>query len=351
MEEGKVLSADDKMAMMGFQQPQVKQPENTELEVEKLEKQVEQKKEQVSEVSFDISSFNKKFERNFEKEDDIKSVFDKVGKYDELSKSYEALSQELSEYQRLSEGLDPMSHFLNEDEYIRQQFLKKNADKLGEASIKTLTSLTPSKIKDMDNVSALKTDLVVNQGLTQEEAEAYLMKHYNVEGFEDEDLDVATKASIKVEARTAKERLNKLYEGINIPEKRDWKEARQQLKDSWNKPVEEAVKGINKIKLAEGLDFNVTDAMKDGLYEESLNEILISGVKPSEAALGDIVSRINDKIVLRYMDDVVKSLTNDITEKVKAEYRSKYHNDKPFNSDARETGNVEDNDAKILSMI
>lgn len=343
-EERKVLSQEEKAALFGFQP----QKEEAEKEPEKEEQKTETK---VDEVNLDLSIFDKKFGRKIESEDTLKSLFEKADKYEEVETSKKDLEQRLSEYQSLAERLDPMSNFLNEDEYVRQQFLKKNKDSFDEDVVKALSALSPSKVKNLSNEEALKTALMVENGLTGEEAEAYLFKKYDVESFALEDMDLGLKAQIKVDVKNAKERLAKLYDGIEIPQKVDWETARAQVKQSWEKPLDEIVKGIKTIKLDEEIDFVVTDEMKAGLYDSVLSELVAKQTKPSKEVGAQLYASLQDKLILSNMDKVVKSMKADIYEKVKEELRREVHNDKPLNESSRTGSEIEDNDAKVLRLL
>jgi hypothetical protein len=342
MSDGRVITPEEKAQMFGVQPPQGEPTEQKEQASEPVK---------VVEKDFDITSFNNKFGREFTNEEEVKSFLEKAVKFDEVEASNSELTKKMAEYQNLVSKVDPMAHFLNEDEYIRQQFLKNSQGKMGEEVIKTVSSLSPSKLKDLNGVEALKIDLMVNEGLTGEEAEAYLQKKYDVEDFNSEDIDVATKASIKVDVKNAKNRLSELYKGIEIPSKVDYEQARVQLKETWDRPMNDLVKGIDKIQLEEGIDFIVTDEMKAGLLEETLNEVITRQLKPGKETAAELVGVMKDKIILRNMDKVVKSLSADIREQMKAELRKEVHNDKPLNTASRTTASTEDNDSKMRSLL
>ena len=348
--ERKILTEEEKRAMLGFTPP----PQE--------EKQVEEQAEsginpppntevKTETIDLDLSIFDKKFGRKIESEDTLKSLFEKADKYEEVETSKRDLEQKLTEYQNLAERLDPMSNFLNEDEYVRQQFLKKNKDKFEEDVVKALSTLSPSKVKNLSNEEALKTALMVENGLTGEEAEAYLFKKYDVESFDFNDMDLGLKAQIKVDVKNAKERLAKLYDGIDIPQKVDWETARTQVKQSWEKPLDEIVKGIKTIKLDEEIDFVVTDEMKAGLYDSVLSELVAKQTKPSKEVGEQLYAALQDKIVLSNMDKVIKSMKADIYEKAKEQLRKEVHNDKPLNESSRTGSESEDNDSKVLRLL
>ena len=337
----RVITAEEKAQMMGFN-PDLA-PKET------VTAPVTEPKTETDDPVFDLGMFNKKFGKEFDSEEAITSLFEKAGKYDEVQANHEALSEKLTKYERDLEKLDPISNFLNTDEYIRQQFLIKNRERLEEEAIQQLVSLSPKKIKELSPVESLKIDLMVNEGLTSEEATAYLSDKYNTEDFEE--MDAASKAKMKLDVKSAKSRLDKLYEGIEIPQKIDHETARTQLKESWKNPVNELVKTLDKIPVAEGVDFVVTEEMKEGLLEETLAEIANSGLKPSEDTLRQIKGHLTDRLILHNMDKFVKGVMTDAMEKAKAELRKQVHNDKPLSTATRVSEDTMDNDSKIKSML
>ena len=373
-EEKRVLSNDEKMEMMNKQlgktpvqkvekkeeapveKPQEKPKEEIpESKPEEVPEKVEKVEEKQEEVKFDIELFNKtigkELGKEFESDDAIKALFEKSEKYDGLKSEFDDTLQKLGEYKNLSEQLDPMANFANEDEYVRQQFLIKNKDKLDDGVIKALSTLSPSKVKDLSSEDALKLDLMVNSGLSSEEASAYLLKKYDIEDFNSEDLDVATKASIKVDVKNSKESLGKLYDGIKVPERTDYETARTQLRESWESPLTEIVKGIDKIEVAEGLSFVVTDDMKEGLDKEMMSLVMSGQLKPSEEAGAVIAGKIREKLLLNNIDKVVKSIEADVAERLNQENNKKYHNDKPFRDESRQSDGELDNDSKMQRLL
>jgi len=306
--------------------------------------------EGIKEPEFDFGVFEKKFGRKIEKEDDLKTLFEKADKHEELKKSYSETVEKLNEYKGLAEKLDPLANFLNEDEYKRQQLLIQKQGKLSEDAVKSLSVLTPNKVKELSDVEALKIDLMIAKDLTSKEAEDYLLNKYGIEDFGD-DMEERTKTVIKVDAKDARKEVLKLYEGISVPTKTDYEAARTQLKQSWERTIPEIVKSIDKIQIAEGIDFVVTDDMKKGMdaYVESL--VLSKQIKPSEAAGAEILGHLKDEILIRNIGNVVKSMENDLREKIKAETRAYLHNDKPLDEGNRGTETQLDNDAKVRKLL
>lgn len=381
VEGGRTLSNDEKVAMMGgdksYAPPGLeKKEEQREPVAEKKKEEEDKKEEPVAEKKVGesskveegteetekgkkedkgqpdfLSAFNSEFEKEFTEIDQIKELFDKAEKYGDLKSSKSESDQKLAEYKRIAEGVDPMQFFASEDEYIRQQFLKQNKDKLTPDAIDALAALSPERVGKLSDVEALTFDLVVDKGLTSEEAQAYLKMNYEVDDFGSEDIDAGTRAKIKVDVKGAKDRLSSKYEGITIPEKTDWETQRIELKQSWETPVDELVKGIDKIQLDEGIDFVVDPSMKEGLRDEIMATLVAQGIKPSEATMGELAASTRDTILSRNMDKVVKSLRQDIAEQEKAKIRSEVHNDQPVNTDSKEGDAKDSNDDIILGRL
>lgn len=355
MEDGRVLSNEEKAALFSFQQPPKEVEKTEDKPIEKVSQEGQQTEKSANivtdEVNLDFSVFEKKFGRKIEKEEELKSLFENADKYVEVETSNKDLAQKLAEYQSLAERLDPLSNFLNEDEYVRQQFLKKSKDKFDGDVINALSTLSPSKIKNLPESEALKLSLMVEDGLTREEADAYLLKKYGTDSFDLEEMDLGVRAEIKVDAKSARAKLAKLYDGIDIPQKIDYETARKQVKESWEKPLDEIVKSIKTIKLDEGIDFVVTDDMKEGLFDGTLSELMAKQVKPSKEIGARLYAELQDKIVLSNMSKVVKSMKADLYEQVKEELRKQVHNDKPLNESSRTGDASESNDDKVMRIL
>jgi len=121
---------------------------------------------ETKEQNFDLSSFNKKFSKDFADEDSLVQAIERASKYGELEPKYQELTTRYSEIEEVAKkGTDPLSWFANEDEYIRQQFLMKKGDKFSPDALNVLTRLTPSSIDKMNAWEVLKTDLLVNNDI------------------------------------------------------------------------------------------------------------------------------------------------------------------------------------------
>jgi len=352
MEGGRVLTQEEKDAVMRGEYKAGTAETKTDTTVEtKNETEVAKEESTEQEVAFDFGVFNKKFGKQIESEDALKSLFEKADKHDEVSKSYSETLEKLNEYKGMAEKLDPLANFLNEDEYRRQQLLIKKKNELTDDAIKALSVLTPSKVKELSDSDALKMQLMIDKELTEKEAEMYLQNKYGIEDFADDDIDERIKTVIKVDAKDARKNVAKLYEGIELPSKTDYETARVQLKQSWERAVPEIIKGIDKIQIAEGIDFVVTDDMKKGLEDELMSVILSKQIKPSEAAGAELIGSLKDRILINNIGNVAKSMEADLREKIKAETRAALHNDKPLDEGNRKSETQLDNEAKFKKLF
>ena len=315
------------------------QPENTTEVIASQEIQVEEPKTEQP-LNFDFGVFNKKFGGEWD-EEKIKGIIEKGSKYDEVLTEKDSYSKRVSELEGL-EKIDPLSFFSSEDSYIREQFLLKNKD-TDPSVLNVLTNLSPSKIEKLSDFDALTTKMLIDNPDTDGGIEGVKEIILDRLGLSEEELadydnlDRVTKNKIKLEAKSAKGDLKKLYEGIELPKKVDIAQTRVQIKESWESPLKEIVKGIDKLSLAEGFDFVVTDEMKQGLFEESLSDVTNGLIKPSTDSASEIAGKLRSKLRDRYFDKIIETVQKDADEKAKAKYKSQVHNDKPLNEQSRST--------------
>lgn len=351
------ISEEEKQQMLNSQsEGKTEEKEETQTEEKTEENTEESKTEEKEEVKddFDFNSFSgvleKQFGKKFEKEDDIKAIFEKADRYGEVETTNKELSQKVDELGVIASKVNPLEHFANEDEYVRQQFLKSKGGELNSDALKVLSNLSPSKVKELSVIDALKNDLVINKGVTSEAAEAYLLKKYDVDDFNEIE-DLATKTTIDIDGGEAKERLGHLYDGIDVPQKVDFAAAREQLQTSWSEPMQQLLDGVDKIHLTESVDFVVEDAMKEGLLNEAMNEVLTNGIQPSEEAGAAIIASFRGKILERNMGKVVESIEKDVAEKIKSDTRKEMHNDKDVKDTSRTTSGKMSTDDAIRSVM
>jgi hypothetical protein len=105
--------------------------------------------------------------------------------------------------------------------------------------------------------------------------------------------------------------------------------------------VGEIVKGIDKLSLAEGVDFVVTEEMRKGLEDEVLEELISAGVKPSEETGKKVAATVRTKLLERNLDKIIEYVDSVKEEKYKEIYREKYGAKAPLGS-GNNTNDAED---------
>jgi hypothetical protein len=142
-----------------------------------------------------------------------------------------------------------------------------------------------------------------------------------------------------------------LFSDIKLPERVDVADMKNTLKETWSSPVNEIVKGIDKLSLAEGVDFVVTDEMKKGIEEEVLSELVLSGVKPSEEEGQKIAASVRTRLLERNLDGIVKFMRSSIEEQVKETYREKYGAKAPLSTSSKDTTSHDNSPDAVIDRI
>jgi len=295
----------------------------------------------VDSQEFSFDSFNKTFGVDYKDVDSVKGVFDKASKYDQVFTEREQFSKRVSELEVLEEKVNPLSFFSSPDAYLREQFLLKNPS-LDPGVLKVVSDLTPGKIEELSPLKALQVQMLVanpsidggEEGVAELIADKYGVSIEELEDYES--LDRKVKNKIKLDGQSARGDLKKLYDGIDVPQKVDLNQVRADIKTSWESPLKEMVKGIDKLSIAEGLDFIVTDEMKAGLFEERLSQLSNGLVKPTTEVAQELASEIRKELLTKNLDKIVQFIDKTSEEKWKAHFRGAVHNTTPLNDQNRD---------------
>lgn len=301
-----------------------------------------EEKTEPSAFSFDsFRDYSKeKFEIDIESEDDIKTYFEKAKRVDELDEQVKSSQEQLAQLKALaSKGLNGIDWFANEDEFVRQQMIKKNQGELSETALKVLSDLSPKRIEALDPVKAIEANMLLNNpDLSKDEVTALINAEY--EGLEDglDSMYTAARAKLKVNANASKKALGQLFEGIEIPTAVDFEAQLAARKEAWESPVKTITEGIDKLQLTEDFAFDVKPEMKAGLESELLSYALTSGADIGEESGKQIAGMARSLLLERNIDKIMKAYGDDIREQEREAIRQKVHNDKPLNSDKRPQG-------------
>lgn len=308
----------------------------------------EPKDEPKGEFSFDTfkSYAKEKHEIDIDSEDDLKSYFEKAGERDEYSTKVGDLEQKVSELTEIaSKGVAGRDWFVNDDEFVRQQFLMNKSGDFSESALSVLSNLSPEKIKKLDPIEAIRiSTLIDNTDLEKSEMEALISRDYGlVDGVEEQ--SAADKAKVKVDGNRAKKSLSKLYDGIEIPKAVDLEAIRTEQKDSWSPTLKELEDGIDEIKVTKDFTFKVSPEMKKGMADKYMNKLLSSQTKVSESAAAEIAGKMRTEILVKNLDKIWEVATAEISEREKEKWRKEVHNDSDLNNDKRAEGDDSDGEA------
>lgn len=346
--ELKPMTDEEKSQMMGGQ-PQSPSEPVVETQTPGVTPPVETPAPTVSE--FQLDAFNKKFGTQYDKEELILEVLSKGTKFQEIASAKEQAEKKIAELTEVArKNVNPRSFFSSDDAYMREQLLLKN--KGNEEQVRYLSNLSPSRIGKMDDYEALKLSLLIdNPELDGGEAGAVelLNEKYNFDG-DLETADRATKNRILLDAKAARKSLSSLFDGIEIPDVVDWETKVQSHKDSWSVPAKELVNGISELKLSEDIAFTVDQSLKEGVFEEVLEELSRNQTSLTPEALQDAAGRVREILLLRNLDKVLKHIETTVEERSKAKFRQEMHNDKPINDGASVSGE-EDLNTQTLNVL
>lgn len=296
--------------------------------------------EEPTEIGFNFETFNKAFGTDYKDVEGVKGSLDKASRFDEVFTEKETISKRVAELEGIEEKVNPLSFFSSPDAYLREQFLLKNPS-LEPEVLKVVSGLTPTGIKELSPLKALQVQMLVSNpdidGGAEGVAELIADKYgISIEELDEYDtLERNVKNKISLDAKSARAELGKLFDGIDVPQKVDLTQARTEVRSAWESPLKELIKGIDKLSIAEGLDFIVTEDMKSGLFDERLTRLSNGLVKPSEEVMQDIASEVRTKLLTANLDKVVEFISKTKDEQWKEHYRTKVHNTAPLNDQDR----------------
>ena len=326
----KPLSAEEKNAFLSGQQQQITEPP-TETTVDTVVTPVAPVVAQ-SDIEFKLDAFNKKFGTDFTDENVVLDFISKGKRYNEVDTALNEVKQKLTlAEEKASKSFNPKSYFSSDDAFKREQLLIKHKD--NQDILRHISDLSPTKVSQMSDYEALKTNLLLDvPTLDSEEAGAYIEDKYGFGGDAD-NLDKITKVKMTIDAKAAREKLSSLFDGIEVPDTNSWDDPAPKIKESWMPAAKSLVDGIADLKLADGISFGIDAESKNGILEEILDAVALTRTPLTEEALGDAAGLVRSKLVERNLDKIIKHVKNLGYEQGKAEFRAEIHNDKPLNTD------------------
>lgn len=304
------------------------------------EEPTEEPKEEPTENPFSFDSFKsyakETYEKDIESPEDLKAYFEKADKVESLDTLIAEKEQKIVELTALaSKGLAGRDWFTSDDEFIRQQFLKSKSGEFSESALTVLSDLSPDKVKKLDAVKAIEVQMMVdNPDLEKDEVKALLEKEY---GLEDgvEEMDVASRAKLKVDGNASRKSLEKLYEGIEVPKEVNLEEKIAAKREAWSTPVKDIVESIDKLQITEDFAFEIKPEDRSGMSDSLLQYALATQADVSEATASQLAGMARSTLLEKNLDKIMKAYGDNEREKAREEWRKEVHNDKGLNNDKR----------------
>jgi hypothetical protein len=190
--------------------------------------------EEPEEPKDDLGKINKTFGTEFKTVDELlaSDIPSRYKEHPEVSKRVTEKDTELqdlrTQLEEMQGQLDPMAYFANQQEYIRQQLLKKHP----EYDPSALAKIVNSDIEKADAISVLKMQLLLKNGdvfESESSAMEYLQDQY---GFDPDtpfnELESKIKTKILLDAKQARQEFKTLQQEIQLPSKEAGKAEREQ---------------------------------------------------------------------------------------------------------------------------
>jgi hypothetical protein len=324
------------------------------------ESQTTEGEEKKETPTFDLESFNKFFDKSFEKEDELRSLFEKAEKvtdYDEkVSKisEYESHLQERDErIKELEESLDPLSYFSSPESYKAEMIKKQMPDK-DPVLIEKVIKSDLSKETDFDVL--VDEFLMDNPGFSGDRTRAanVLMKRHGIDPEDNpEEWDAVTKDELMVDANKARNRFRELADKVELPqavspeERAAQKEqALTELKESWKEPIERIAQYDKEVITDdEGnklFEFTVPDDFKSSIkdYAEGL---VTSGEAPAnKETLAFLEDTIRKEMIYQNLPKILKVYKSDLESQWQEQKDKEEGNTTPPNKQTAPEGSAEE---------
>lgn len=291
---------------------------------------------------------NKKYDADFQSDDDIASLMEQRQTFADLSEKEKQWSEYESErgtYKEriadLETKLNPLEHFSSKESYVAEQLRKQHPDK--DPAI--LQEVATRDLKEMEDMDVLVKQVMLDTpDIDGGEAGAreHLESKYGIDR-SDEDFEMtrAMKNAVKIDAAKARKDLDVLKSEIEMPEvmtpedrEKAVAEAKQE-KEQELSPYMEKFKKFDKWTYGEGEDaftFDVPDEFKEGL-EDMFKGFFIEGDQPVNEQTLEAVAELRDASLLKeYFPKIKEIIVNEAMAKEKADRDKLLNNQSPENT-------------------
>lgn len=339
-----------------------KQPEEQVNKEEDVQANDDQAKEEPKSeaTEFNVETFNKTFDGNYENVDQIKEVLELSKKYPELKTMLDEREKVIGEKdEALKTHFNPMEYFADEKEFKINKILKDNKD----LNRNVVSRLVYSDIDQMDDKDVLKlNELLSTEGVFDESiVDRAITKKYGLnvskEDLEEEELKdyQVQEFLMKKDAQKAKGELKKLLE-VEIPEFKDpntlkqeenekVKQAFEENKSKWNASMDKLLdEQLSKLSIEYQTDDKTKDTFEfeiDGEFKKVLKQNLpqIAASYNKDVTKPEDVNALVEQAHKDYLwlrrGELFTNIHEDIMTKMTKEQIDKYYNtSKPTKAEA-----------------
>ena len=273
-----------------------------------------------------------------EARDDRKS---RIASSEEKDKELASLTEE---NKKLADAYDPMSHFVNKEEYIRQQLMKKFPD-YDPAVLSQIVGIDMSKLSD---VQVLTYELKLEHGAAVDQpgkvsSQDILNDKYGIDPDDEEGPSVLAKGKMEIDANLARKKLLGLSKEVEIPNMDEIQAKKQEAIESATKawgPVikDELAKSLNKVtftqrgpdgKFEEFFSFEIDQKYRDAIASKAdaiVKDLSVRGVEITDQVKAGIFRSFQDRYVLDNLPKILKSHTSKAVAEMDEKTFAEIHN-------------------------
>jgi hypothetical protein len=327
---------------------------------------------------FKLEHFNKKFNKEFKSEDELKSLFDlptkvtdleaKASQTDKLKADYDALQ---AKYNEVGKYIDPKKFFANEELYKTNLMLKKYPDK----DVTLMTKISTINVDKADDIDLLVlNEMLQNPKLKGGEAGARELVADEL-GIDLEDKttwDQKTENKILKAATKIREdfkNLQKVEADVPI----DVEKVKSDLisqetnkveksKSEWSPLVNKAISDFKELtifdkndkgELTELYKYQVewSDEVKKVIAEDTANYLAFTGQPVNKETITNTLDMMKGKYVLSELPKILKAYGLKETTRVNDEWHNKVHITEPISEKTAPQGTVEKATENWISEI
>lgn len=249
-----------------------------------------------------FEELNKRFGSQFKGDDEFKALLDlpkKVMDYEAKLREHESLAKTIEDYKKKNDELegnqDPLKYFSSPESYVAEQ-LRIKYPKNNPYVLQEIAMTNVDNMNDLDVL--VKEKMMSTPGLKESNVRAIILKKYGIDASTpSEEWDELIRDEMKIDAATAREKINTVKSAIELPrimtrEQRQQAEAQAKAeREKLLTPMKETFTKFDKFshKGIPGFEADVTGEYKSKLQDIFQGYFGDSGLQPTpenlEAAL------------------------------------------------------------------